>query len=267
MHTNLTMKTQSTLPKFLQPNAINNLKRVGGNNDGGYVIDKQNISNSDVLVGLGMSDDWSFEENFNSINSVPTYIYDETVSLKKFLKKCFKYIIRINKPRIFIHWFKTSYNYIKFFQGNKFHCKKLVGIDLPPNYISLATILNKLKNEGFSHVYLKIDIEGWEYRLLRDLIVNSEIIEGLVIEFHDLDLHLDKIEDFIKNFPLALVHVHCNNYSPLNSNNIPIAIECTFSSEVTSSKLVTNLPNTLDMPNNPLIEEYTISFSNKVLSL
>tara|TARA_B100000953_G_scaffold105086_1_gene86090 strand:- start:111 stop:911 length:801 start_codon:yes stop_codon:yes gene_type:complete len=256
------MKTQSVLPKFLQPKKINTLKRIGGNNDGGYVIDKKNISNSDVLIGLGMSDNWSFEESFNSINSVPTYIYDETVSLKKFLKKCTKYIIRINKPKIFLHWLKTSYNYIKFFQGNKFHCKTLVGIDLPPDYISLSTILEKLKIEKFSHVYLKIDIEGWEYRLLQDLILNSEIIEGLVIEFHDIDLHLDKIEEFIKKFPLSLVHTHCNNYSPLNNNNMPLGIECTFSCEPASNLLATNLPNIFDMPNNPLVEEYTLSFSD-----
>ncbi|MDA8905305.1 hypothetical protein N9I58_02440 [Candidatus Thioglobus sp.] len=257
------MKTQAELPKFLQPKKISTLGRIGRNNDGGYVIDKKNISNTDVLIGLGMSDDWSFEENFNSINSIPTYIYDGTVSLKKFLKKCSKYIIRINKPRIFIHWFKTSYNYIKFFKGNKFHCKELVGIDHPPSYISLETILSRLRKEKFSHVYLKIDIEGWEYRLLKDLIFNSEIIEGLVIEFHDVDLHIDKIEDFIKKFPLSLVHTHCNNYSPLTANRIPIAIECTFSSEMTSSNLVTSLPNILDMANNPNIEEYSINFSDK----
>ena len=138
------MKIQSTLPKFLQPKSIDTLERIGGNNDGGYIIDGKNILNSDVLIGLGMSDDWSFEENFNSLNSVPTYIYDETVSLKKFLKKCSKYIIRINKPKIFIHWFKTVLSYIKFFKGDKFHLKKLVGIDLSPNYLSLNTILNKL---------------------------------------------------------------------------------------------------------------------------
>ena len=260
--TELTMKTKSILPRFLQPNKIDTLERIGRNNDGGYVIDKKNISNSDVLIGLGMSDDWSFEENFNTINSVPTYIYDESVSLKKFLKKCLKYIVRFNKPKIFIHWFKTSYNYIKFFKGNKFHCKKLVGIDAPPNYISLTTILNRLKNEDFSHVYLKIDIEGWEYRLLQDLIVNSDIIEGLVIEFHDVDLHLDRIENFIKKFPLSLVHTHCNNYSPLNSNNVPIAIECTFSCEKTGDQLAMNFPNQLDMPNNRMINEYSINFSD-----
>lgn len=257
------MKTQSILPKFLQPNVINTLKRVGGNNDGGYVIDKINISNADALVGLGMSDDWSFEENFNSLNSVPTYIYDETVSLKKFLKKCSKYIIRINKPKIFIHWFKTVLSYIKFFKGDKFHLKKLVGIDLSPNYLSLNTILNKLKIEKFSHVFLKIDIEGWEYRLLDDLILHAGIIEGLAIEFHDADLHLNRIENFITKFPLSLVHTHINNYSPLNTNGVPIAIECSFTCEITNNQLVSKLPNILDMPNNPLIEDYNLFFFDK----
>lgn len=257
------METQFTLPKFLQPNKIDTLKRIGGNNDGGYVIDERNISNSDILIGLGMSDNWLFEEEFNSINSVPTYIYDRTVGLKVFLKKCKKYFFRVNKPKIFIHWLKTSYKYIKFFKGNKFHQKKLVGINLPPDYISLDSIINNLKSEYFSHIYLKIDIEGWEYRLLQDLILHSEVIEGLAIEFHDVDLHIDKIEKFIKKFPLTLVHTHCNNYSPLNDNNMPLAIECTFSCETVSKQLVTNLPNVLDMPNNPQIEDYKLAFFNE----
>lgn len=257
------MKIQSTLPKFLQPKSIDTLERIGGNNDGGYIIDGKNILNSDVLIGLGMSDDWSFEENFNSLNSVPTYIYDETVSLNKFLKKCSKYIIRINKPKIFIHWFKTVLSYIKFFKGDKFHLKKLVGIDLSPNYLSLNTILNKLKIEKFSHVFLKIDIEGWEYRLLDDLILHAGIIEGLAIEFHDADLHLNRIENFITKFPLSLVHTHINNYSPLNTNGVPIAIECSFTCEITNNQLVSKLPNILDMPNNPLIEDYNLFFFDK----
>ena len=256
------MKSQSTLPKFLQPNKIKTLKRIGGNNDGGYVIDERNISNSDILIGLGMSDNWLFEEEFNSINPVPTYIYDRTVSLKVFLKKCKKYFFRVNKPKIFIHWLKTSYKYIKFFKGNKFHQKKLVGINLPPDYISLDSIISNLKSEYFSHIYLKIDIEGWEYRLLADLIKYSEIIEGLVIEFHDVDLHIDKIENFVSQFPLNLIHIHLNNYGPLTINKIPHTIECSFSSGPVNQVLASDFPNNLDMPNNPNLEDYTLSFSN-----
>lgn len=257
------MKSHFNLPLFLQPFKIDTLKRIGGNNDGGYVIDKRNIISSEVLIGLGMSDNWLFEKEFNDINPVPTYVYDGTVSLKKFIKKCKKYFLRINKPKIFMHWLKTSFNYIKFFRGNKYHVKKLVGIDSPPDFISLSTILNEPKIKEYSHIYLKIDIEGWEYRLLKDLIKFSKKIEGLVIEFHDVDLHIDKIEEFMSKFPLQLVHVHCNNYAPLSETNIPFTIECSFSSETESNELVTKLPNSLDMPNNPNLEEYKLNFADK----
>ena len=97
---------------------------------------------------------------------------------------------------------------------------------------------------------------------MQDLIINSRIIESLVIEFHDTDLHLDKIEDFIKKFPLSLVHTHCNNYSPLGVDNIPMTIECTFSSETSQGILIMNLPNEFDIPNNPFMQEYTLKFKD-----
>ena len=261
------MKSQFILPTFFQPKKIPSLKRIGGNNDGGYVIDERNISNSDILIGLGMSDNWLFEEEFNSINSVPTYIYDGTVSLKFFIKKCKKYFIRINKPKIFIHWLKTSYNYIKFFKDDKFHLEQLVGIDDPPDYVSLSTILNKSIIKNYSHIYLKIDIEGWEYRLLEDLMKYSEKIEGLVIEFHDVDLHIDKIENFVNQFPLNLIHIHLNNYGPLTISKIPHTIECSFSSAPVNQGLASDFPNDLDMPNNPNLDEYILNFSNKNSSI
>jgi hypothetical protein len=254
------MKNKCVLPKFLQPKKTDSLKRIGKNNDGGYIIDEKNIRNSDVLIGLGMSDDWSFEEDFNSINSVPTYIYDNSVDFNFFLKKCQKYVVRINKPRIFLHWLMVAFKYKKFFRFNKFHYKKLVGFNLPPDFVSLGNILVELKRDRFSHIYLKIDIEGWEYRVLNDLILYSEIIEGLAIEFHDVDLHLDKIENFINKFSLNLIHTHCNNYSQINENKTPLAIECTFSREISSNELAKKFPNSLDMPNNPNVKEYFLSF-------
>lgn len=259
------MKSQIILPNFLQPKKISSLKRIGGDNDGGYVIDERNIINSDNLIGLGMSDNWLFEEEFNSINSVPTYIYDGTVSLKFFLKKCKKYLIRINKPKIFIHWVKTSFKYIKFFKGDKFHIKKLVGIESPPDFISLSSILDYSIRKNYSNIYLKIDIEGWEYRLLSDLLQYSGIIKGLAIEFHDVDLHLEKIEKFISQFPLHLIHIHCNNYAPLTENSIPHTIECSFTSESVHENYATDFPNILDMPNNPNLEDYSLRFSNNNL--
>ena len=69
---------------------------------------------------------------------------------------------------------------------------------------------------SYDNVFLKIDIEGSEYRILDQLIENQKKINGLVIEFHDCDLHFDRINRFIQSFELDLVHIHVNNYSYIN---------------------------------------------------
>ena len=72
---------------------------------------------------------------------------------------------------------------------------------------------------------MKIDIEGDEYRILEDIINNEKIIEGIAIEFHDVDLHLDKIIYFIKKINLTLIHIHPNNYSSYGKDGIPSSLE------------------------------------------
>ena len=248
------------LPKFLQPKDIDYLIRVGKDNDGGYLVDRRNILNSDLLISFGINDDWSFEEDFYKFNNIPIYAFDGTISLKVFIRKCMKSILKINKPKVFFHWFATIYNYKKFFRENKFHYEELVGIDSPPNYKSLSSILSSVQKKSFHRVFFKIDIEGMEYRLLNELILFSKIIEGIVIEFHDVDLHLEKIEKFIEKFPLNLVHTHCNNFSLINKENIPLVIECSFSREKTSDSLANKFPNLLDMPNDSGNKEYILRF-------
>ena len=44
--------------------SASDLVRIGRNNDGGYLVSKSDIEKSDVLIGLGINDDWSFERNF-----------------------------------------------------------------------------------------------------------------------------------------------------------------------------------------------------------
>jgi hypothetical protein len=48
--------------------------------------------------------------------------------------------------------------------------------------------------------------------MLDELIDNASLITGLAIEFHDVDLHMDRLQDFVSRFPLRLVHTHCNNF-------------------------------------------------------
>ena len=104
-------------------------------------------------------------------------------------------------------------------------------------------------------------IEGSEYRCLEAIILNQEKICGLAIEFHDVDLHLDKINYFIKKLNLTLIHVHANNSSPVTSFGIPLVLELTFSRNCERSPQETFLPHILDAPNDPRKPEILLSFS------
>ena len=51
------------LPNYLIPKYKTNLIRFGSENDGGYLINENDIKNSDTLISLGIHDDWEFEND------------------------------------------------------------------------------------------------------------------------------------------------------------------------------------------------------------
>ena len=84
-----------------------------------------------------------------------------------------------------------------------------------------------------------------------------------MIEFHDCDLHLQRIENFINNFELQLVHLHVNNWSTLNELNLPGSIELTFSCKDFNQKNYNKnkiFPIELDRPCNKLYKDLPIEF-------
>lgn len=92
------------------------------------------------------------------------------------------------------------------------------------------------------------------------MISNQNRISGLVIEMHDCDIHLEVIEDFIKNFELKLIHIHANNNAPIRlDDKLPLVLELTFSKhcDVVENSI---LPDQLDSPNNKNKPEITLLF-------
>ena len=52
------------------PFKVNDLIRLGRKADGGYCLTKSSIKNIDLVLALGIGDDWSFEEEaYKKINS------------------------------------------------------------------------------------------------------------------------------------------------------------------------------------------------------
>ena len=247
------------LPSFLKFDTTNDLVRIGRDHDGGYLVSKIDIDYSEVLFGLGISDDWSFVSDFLRHKKVPIFAYDASVNKKDFIKNIKNSLIRINKPKDFLYWVKVYFSYKKFFSEDRKHIEKFVGLNAEGKHCTMNDILSEVKS---NKIFLKIDIEGSEYRILDTLITNKDRICGMVIEFHDCDIHLAKIQNFVEKFDLNLVHVHANNNAPTRiDDDLPIVLELTFSKNSKVRKL-DSLPHRLDMPNNRLADEINLKFKN-----
>ena len=227
------------LPKILQPFACSDLVRLGKNNDGGYLINSQDINKTQWMVTFGLGDDWSFEKDFIDKNNCGLDVYDNSV-----------------KPYL-LHE-DISAKYLDFFSQNRRHHPTNVGNNI--GFISPQQALADHEN-----VFLKCDIEGNEYLILDDLIRISDKLSGMVIEFHDLNIedNINLLINFLAKSALRLVHVHVNNYTYIETPNqaYPTVLELS----LTSSKNINwvdhiDLPHELDHPNNPLDKEFKIIF-------
>jgi hypothetical protein len=248
------------LPKSLKFQSGSDLVRLGRNHDGGYLISRDSIQRTDFLISLGINDDWSFEVDFLNTKNVPLLAFDASISKKEFLKRFLKSFTRVGKPISIPRSLRTLVSYQVFFsQPHVSHIQKFVGFQCPDeNYCSMSEILSSIDSKN---IFLKIDIEGAEYRILESLIEQQSRFTGLAIEFHDCDVHLSKIEEFVGRFQLELIHAHANNNSPVRPDNLlPLALELTFGKNAPVGETAT-LPNVLDMPCNKHKQEIALTFN------
>lgn len=237
------------LPIFLKPKKKFELERLGNQHDGGYLVDPSAIRNSKSLVSLGINDDWSFEKDFFLKNKNATILcFDRDTSLffliKTFIKKfVFFYYYGFSGT---LKSFLNIIDYIFFLK------KKIYKKNITKN--TLAKITKKVK----SPIFLKIDIEGSEYRILEDILKIKKKISGMVIEFHDIDLFSSVIKKFLKKNKLNLIHVHANNCGvKYNEANI---LELSFSKKGKIIGENPSFPHKLDKPNLKNNNDFKIYF-------
>ena len=208
--------------------------------------------NSDVLISYGIDDDWSFEKNFLKLNKNTKLItFDQNLNLIFLIKRIILNFFRLFSLKRKSYFLKSLFNFFDFiiFLRKKNSNKKIFYGDTK----------NIAKN--FTNIFFKIDIEGSEYRVIDELIEIQDKIQGVVIEFHYLDLLSERVKNFISKFNLELVHIHPNNYAPIDKFGNPVTIELTFEKNFIVDGRDNILPNKLDMKNNPDGEDINLKFN------
>lgn len=255
------------LPKIFKPENEYDLIRLGQDNDGGYLIEKYSLSRAKSLVSFGLSYDWSFEKKFFSIKNCPIHCYDPTIKYSDIKKFSRKNIINLFKIKNLFNKKLLTQNinniflyddYKKFFSGKIIHYESSIGIGRKK--VNFSEIMNRIK---LFPIFLKIDIEGSEYRILNDILKYQDKITGLVIEFHNVDLHKGLISDFISKFSLSLCHVHGQNPSGtdyLDINDDPIQVEMTFSNTKNILSAIPKIPHLLDQAADCRFQDVKLNF-------
>ena len=102
------------LPSKFKPKGLFDLVRLGKNNDGGYLICKNNYNESDCLVSFGISNDFSFEKQFKHKNEQKIFAFDPTVTNNFFFKEVLLNFFKL-KFSSFFSSIVNFYNFKKFF--------------------------------------------------------------------------------------------------------------------------------------------------------
>ncbi len=218
------------------------LIRHGRDFDGGYVVPELALESAQILMGYGIADDISFEENFSEIYKKHSYGFDCGV------------------PKIEVHN-EMCHFVSECISGDNF---LYPGQQSSEKTSSFAQQLHNLNLDG-KRVFIKMDIEGEEYDALPEILTYEKMVTGIVLEVHFQDelKSMKKVNNLLSSIDkdFILVHMHGNNCCPGNgfvSQNakgvIPTVLELTYINKglVKSYKISANQkhPTVLDMPNN-----------------
>jgi hypothetical protein len=223
--------------------------RIGKPNDGGYVVTRLPGS-YDLFISGGISNDISFEQKILDLYpNLFCYAFDGTINK-----------LPSQHPR-----FKWT--------------KKNLAAD---NTDTTTNLIDYMAN--YNDIFMKIDIEGHEYRVMPGLFEKNYMskVKQLVIEIHspaDIHLYPDYFKglsditnldmfDLLHKMTLThtLVHFHANNgckMQEVDGIKLPHVFELTYLRNDFVTEKIPNtqtLPTPLDMKNVTWMEDYSINW-------
>jgi hypothetical protein len=215
------------------------LIRIGSDFDGGYAVPVEATKEIKNCVSIGLGRNWNFEKCLKKqfgVNQI--IVYDGSVGLLTFTLDsvaAFRdFILGRRKFASFKKHVLFCIQYLKFFRKSVIHKKKMiVEISADNNQLCIESVLNQIREPR--ETIIKIDIEGAEYRLSRQLLNSAKFrkIRMVIMEWHDTDRHRDKFLEFVGEMAEThyLVHLHENNCSPLADDLLPVTLELVWQSK------------------------------------
>jgi hypothetical protein len=275
--------------KSLKPMFLDDLIRLGLNCDGGYVVNERAVRDSKYMMSFGVGHDWSFELELLDRNpEVEVFCFDPSVSKAVFRQRVlnalnelfsFRSLILIllrqfghitQKVRLLKFWIDVCRSFSVFTGRDNVHFyQRGIWSELVPQFLTFADAFRLIGSEHVpdDSVFVKLDIEQSEFRVIPSLLSFTRYINCLVIEFHELDILWPQFMELVRTIQadFQITHVHGNNYAGLIPNSrIPIVLEITFlkkqlinESRPTRENVTYPIPH-LDYPNNGSKEDYPL---------
>src|SRR5688572_11139096 len=254
---------------FLRPYYVDSKIRVGRISDGGYVLENKSLDTFDILYTYGVGWDVSFEKDLHKRTKKPSRIFDPTMfdigNIPTFGRKglfaLFKFLIKMMVWRFYLPILKMRHQ-ISFYNEGLQMSKKY-------KYDSFPNHLKRFGDEG-KKIFLKIDIDGGEYEILKDEKFHDALdnVVQMAIEFHEADMRFAELKSIVEtiNKKFTIVHFHGTNYCgvfDVEGKQVPIAFELTF---LNNAYLKNKQPDfspmpipEMDYPNQPKRPDINIS--------
>jgi hypothetical protein len=252
------------------------LSRVGRDNDGGYVIPSIILENTSFLFSGGYGNDFSFEKDFLAkSNASGAFLYDFSITLPKLLANFIvaskAVLLRRDHYAISYH-LMNIYTYLRLMLTPRItliHSKLSNSRSTSGVKVSnLRSALDLISTDHKDRFFCKLDIEGYEYELIDELVELEDRINGLVVEFHDT---FSRRVTFLRSLNLlkvnyAVLHTHVNNYGGVAPDGEPVVFEVTFLNRKLISDSTSAVPQkeslvSHDQPNNPKSSEIKLIYS------